>query len=103
MASNALRALGPRLTTMVVSLLVLGLAWYLLKLDHAITLAIGGVIIAGALSPVRVAAIVSGLGFLAIAGVLEFHYGWRVGAIILAVIGVIDLVRGAAILRGMRV
>lgn len=88
---------------MVVSLLVLALAWYLLKLDSVITLAIGVVIIAGALAPARLSALVSGLGFLAIAGVLEFYYGWRVGAIILAVIGVIDLVRAAAILRGMRV
>jgi len=88
-----------RLPTMLISLAILGVAWYLLKLDVVITGAIATVIVVSALVPVRYSNLVSGLGLLAIAGVSYFHYGSQTIATLFGLIGLVEVGMGINDLR----
>ncbi|MDX2131411.1 MAG: hypothetical protein SFY69_05100 [Planctomycetota bacterium] len=99
MSSPLASAVGSRLATAGVSLALLAVAWYLLGLHPVLGSSVAGVIVVCTLAPPRYADLAAGVSFLALAGVLEFYFGFRVGAIVIALISVVELVRGLTTLR----
>ena len=83
--------LKSRIGIAVVELALVGVAWYVLKLDDLLAGAIAAVIVVSTILPGRWSVLASGLGMIGLAGLAQFHYGHRPLAIVLLVFGVITL------------
>jgi len=84
-------SLKSRLGLAAIELVLVGVAWYVLKLDDLLAGAIAAVIVVSALLPGRWGVLASGLGMVGLAGLAEFHYGHRPLAIVLLVFGLVTL------------
>lgn len=89
-----------RAPMMLVSMGILGAAWYLLKVNPNLVAAIAGVIIASWLAPERYSNIVSGLGMIALGVYVYYNFaGGSQTGLLMGLIGVVFLIMGAMGLR----
>jgi len=89
-----------RAPMMLLSMGILGVAWYLLGINPNLVAAIGGLIVVSWLTPERYSNIVSGIGMIAVGVFLYFNFagGTRTG-LLTGLIGAVFLVMGAMGLR----
>lgn len=91
--------LKSRLGLAAIELALVGVAWYVLKLDDLLAGAIAAVILVSAALPGRWGVLASGLGMIGLAGLAQFHYGHGPLAIVLLVFGLVTLTGWTSKLR----
>ncbi len=96
-ASQAVYLFGlqRRAPMMLLSLGILGVAWYLLRINELIVAAIAGLIIVSWLVPERFSNLVTGLGMIALGTLLYLRFaGGSQTGLLMGIIGVVFLVMG---------
>ncbi len=96
-ASQAIYLFGlkRRAPMMLLSLGILGLAWYLLRINEAIVAAIAGLIIISWLVPERFSNLVTGAGMIGLGALLYLRFmGGTQTGLLMGIIGVVFLVMG---------
>lgn len=90
--------LKARLVSTIISLVVVALIWYFLKLDPLFTGALALVVVVGTLLPGAAGSIAWGAGLLGLAALAYFHYGsvQTPLTVVLGVVGTAYLAMGAA-------
>ncbi len=83
--------LRSRLGIAAIELVLVGVAWFVLKLDDLLAGAIAAVIVVATVVPGRLGTAASGLGMIGLAALVHFHYHNRPLAIVLLVFGVVTL------------
>jgi len=85
-----------RLGGVAIGLLILGAAWWFLRLDWILTAAIAAVIVVGGLLPPIIGSFAGAAGWFGLAALVHFYYGARQLAMLLAVIGIVFTVLAIA-------
>ena len=91
-----------RVTSLVITLALLALAWKLLGLHPVLVGSIAGVIVVGHLLPPKWDEIGSGVGFAVVACVVYFYFGQERVAYLLGAVAAVYLFLGVRALTGPR-
>jgi hypothetical protein len=96
--SEAVPTLGSgfkqRLGLALLEVVLVGVVWYVMKLDDLLAGAIAAAVVASTLAPARISGLVSGVCLLGLAGLVYQHYGHKPLALVLAIFGVLSVAGG---------
>lgn len=92
-------ALRSRLTSLVLGLGILAAAWYLLKMDTVIAVALLVAVVVTHAVPMRFSRLVGGVCTMGVAGVIYQHYGASIIAFVVGAVGLVSIVTSIAPLR----